>query len=127
MNRKAVYWIITLLMAAFMLLASVPDVTRAPQAVAIFMHLGYPIYLLPFLGTAKMLGVATVLAPGVGRLKEWAFAGLIIDLVGALYSHLSIGDPAGGWSPAVVGLLLVSGAYLFYRQQLNPATTVVAA
>jgi len=85
MNRKAVYWIITLLMAAFMLLASVPDVTRAPQAVAIFMHLGYPIYLLPFLGTAKMLGVATVLAPGVGRLKEWAFAGLIIDLVGALY------------------------------------------
>jgi hypothetical protein len=46
-----------------------------------------------FLGTAKILGVIAVLVPGAGRLKEWAYAGLIFDITGALYSHLSVGDP----------------------------------
>jgi hypothetical protein len=81
-------------MAALMLLSAAPDVLRIPGAVAVFRHLGYPPYLLLFLGTAKILGVAAVLSPGPARLKEWAFAGLTFDLTGALYSHLSVGDPA---------------------------------
>src|SRR4029453_4481361 len=82
------YWIVTGLMAAFMLMASVPDVLQIPQAVEVFTHLGYPTYLLPFPGAAKTLGVVTVLIPGFRRLKEWAYAGLVFDLIGALYSHL---------------------------------------
>ena len=119
MNSKTLYWIVTGLMAAFMMLASVPDILRNPQAVSIFMHLGYPVYLLVFLGTAKMLGAVAILVPGSGRLREWAFAGLIFDLLGALYSHLSVGDPPTGWMPAVIGLLLVSGSYFLYRRQLS--------
>jgi DoxX-like protein len=84
-------WAVTGLMAALMLLPAVPDVLRIPGALAVFRHLGYPPYLLVFLGTAKILGVGVVLAPGVVRLKEWAFAGLTFDLTGALYSHLSVG------------------------------------
>ena len=72
-NRiNVTYWVITGLMAAFMLMASIPDVLRQPQAIEVFGHLGYPAYLLPFLGTAKILGVIAVLVPGAGRLKEWA-------------------------------------------------------
>jgi DoxX-like family len=119
-NSKTLYRAITGLMAAFMLLASIPDLLRIPQAVAIFGHLGYPLYLLPFLGTAKTLGVVVVLVPGFRRLKEWAFAGLVFDLIGALYSHLSVGDPPSGWMPAVVGLILVGGSYLSYRRQPIP-------
>jgi hypothetical protein len=63
--------------------------------------------LLLFLGTAKTFGVLAVLAPGVSRIKEWAFAGLTFDVSGALYSHLSVGDSPSGWAPAVVALLLV--------------------
>jgi len=107
-------------MAAFMLLASIPDLLGIPQAVSIFGHLGYPIYLLPFLGTAKTLGVVVVLVPGFRRLKEWAFAGLVFDLIGALYSHLSVGDSPSGWMPAVIGLILVGGSYLSYRRQPIP-------
>src|SRR5262252_2049757 len=91
------YWAVTSLTAAFMLMASVPDVLINPQAVAVFTHLGYPTYLLPFLGIAKILGVVAVLAPAPRTLKEWAYAGLIFDLVGALYSHLSAGDPVSVW------------------------------
>jgi DoxX-like family len=117
-NAKVLYWIITSLMAAFMLLASIPDVLRLPQAVSIFGRLGYPVYLLPFLGTAKTLGIIAVLVPAFQRLKEWAYAGLVFDVIGALYSHLSVGDSPSGWMPALIGLVLVGGSYLSDRRQL---------
>jgi len=115
-NRiNSVYWVVTGLMAAFMLMASVPDVLRLPQAVEIFGHLGYPTYLLPFLGTAKILGVIAVLVPGFDRLKEWAYAGLVFDITGALYSHVSVGDPVSVWGFAVIALVLVSSSYAVGR------------
>lgn len=113
---KAPYWIVTGLLAAFMLLGSIPDLLRVPQAVAFLMHLGYPTYLLPFLGVAKTLGVLAVVVPGFPRLREWAYAGLTFDLSGALYSHLSVGDPASTWLFPVIGLLLVTASYLLHRQ-----------
>ena len=110
-----VYWVVTGLMAAFMLMASVPDVLRLPEAVEIFGQLGYPTYLLPYLGTAKILGVVAVLVPGVDRLKEWAYAGLVFDIAGALYSHLSVGDPVSVWGFALIALVLVSSSYAIGR------------
>src|SRR5262249_40927713 len=81
----------------------------------IFGHLGYPSYLLPFLGTAKILGVVAVLVPGFGRVKEWAYAGLLFDIVGAFYSHLSVGDPASAWGFALIALVLVISSYTVGR------------
>jgi hypothetical protein len=115
---KRLYWVVTGLMAAFMLMASIPDVLQVPQAVEIFRHLGYPTYLLPFLGTAKILGVVAILIPGRERLKEWAYAGLVFDLVGAAYSHISVNDPASVWVMPVIALLLVTGSYALYRRTL---------
>src|SRR4051794_34705904 len=104
-------------MAAFMVLSAIPDLLRVPQAVAIIGHLGYPAYLLPFLGAAKTLGVIAVLVPGFQRVKEWAFAGLVFDVTGALYSHLSVGDPVSAWMPAAIALVLIGGSYLAYRRR----------
>jgi len=104
-------------MAALLLLSAVPDVLRIPDAVAVFRHLGYPSYLLVFLGTAKILGVVAVLLRGLPRVKEWAFAGLTFDVSGALYSHLSVGDPPSAWTPAVVALTLVGSSYVAYRMR----------
>lgn len=117
MHGKRLYRIVTGLTAIFMLMASVPDVLQVPEAEAVFRHLGYPAYLLTFLGTAKILGVVAVLVPGFRRLKEWAYAGLVFDLMGALSSHLSVGDPPRVWAFPVLGLVLVGGSYLLYRQQ----------
>src|SRR5574338_159910 len=110
-----VRWIVTGLASVLMALSALPDVLRVEGALMIFHRLGYPAYLLPFLGAAKLLGVGAILAPGVPRLKEWAFAGLTFDLTGALYSHLSIGDPPSAWMPAVVGFMLVGGSYAAHR------------
>jgi hypothetical protein len=112
-------WVTTGLMAALMLLSAIPDVLRVPGALMVFEHLGYPPYLLLFLGIAKILGVTAVLVPGPPRIKEWAFAGLTFDVTGALYSHLSVGDPPSAWLPAAVALALITGAYVAYRRRLN--------
>ncbi len=118
--RRWIGWIVTGLMAALMMLSAVPDVLQIPDALMVFRHLGYPPYLLLFLGTAKTLGVVAVLIPGLQRLKEWAFAGLTFDVTGALYSHLSVGDPPGAWTPALVALVLVGASYIAYRMRRSP-------
>jgi len=115
-----VRWTLTGLAAALMVTSALPDVLRVPGAVMVFAHLGYPPYLLPFLGTAKLLGAAAILAPRFPRVKEWAFAGLTFDLAGALYSHLSVGDPPSAWMPAAIGLVLIGGAYATYRSASSP-------
>lgn len=111
----SVYGVMTGLMAVFMLAGSVADVIRAPQAIAFMQHLGYPPYLLRFLGIAKIIGVTVVCLPMPQRLKEWAYAGLTIDVTGAVYSHLSVGDPVNAWMFPAIGLLLVGGSYLAWQ------------
>ena len=114
--RNTLYWIFTILFAGLMTLASIPDVIKADEAVAVFHRLGYPSYLLPFLGVAKLLGVIAVLVPRLDRIKEWAYAGLVFDLLGALYSHVSVGDPPSVWIFAVIGLLLAPSSSVFRNE-----------
>jgi hypothetical protein len=117
MNKlRIAYWVVTGLMAALMGLSGLPDILMIPEAVAVFRHLGYPDYLLPFIGVAKILGAIVVLQPWYPRLKEWAYAGLAIDVVGALYSHLSVGDPPTAWIPPIVAIGLIFGSYALYRK-----------
>lgn len=113
---KIAYWIVTALAAALMTMASIPDVLSLPEAVEFFKHLGYPAYLLPFIGIAKLLGVIAILYPGFPRLKEWAYAGLVFDLIGAFYSHLSVGDSPSIWIFSIIGLALVTGSYILYHK-----------
>lgn len=99
-----------------MLMASIPDILRMPEAVQIFEHLGYPAYLILFIGVAKILAVIAILFPWFPRLKEWAYAGLVFDLIGAFYSHTSVGDPPSMWVWSVVALVLVTASYILYRK-----------
>jgi hypothetical protein len=74
--------------------------------------LGYPLYLMTILGTWKMLGSITLLAPRFPRLKEWAYAGIFFNMTGAAISHAVVGDEAWHvWYTASLALVaLVSWA-----------------
>jgi hypothetical protein len=74
-----------------MLFSAIPDALCVPDAVTFMAHLGYPKYIISFLGIAKILGVIAILVPGFPRIKEWAYAGLAFDLIGALYSNVAVG------------------------------------
>jgi uncharacterized membrane protein len=82
------YWTFTGLFALAMLLSGIQNALVTPDSVAILNHLGYPEYIIPFLGVAKILGAIAIVVPGIPRLKEWAYAGLFFDLTGATYSAI---------------------------------------
>ena len=117
------YWIFTGLFAAMMFMSAMPDVISSEIAVK-GMHdgLGYPLYFIPFIGVAKVLGVIAILVPGFPRLKEWAYAGLVFDLVGATYSIIASGQPASGAAFMVIPLLLATLSYVFYHRKLSRKT-----
>ncbi|SDL22143.1 DoxX family protein [Siphonobacter aquaeclarae] len=112
------YWLVTGLFALLMAFGSIPDILVMPEAKEVFRHLGYPEYLIAFLGVAKMLGIIAILVPGFPRLKEWAYAGLFFDLTGAIYSAIAVGDPVSGWGIIVVlGYGLLFASYALYRKR----------
>lgn len=115
-NKTIGYWLFTGLLVALMILSSIPDILSTSEAVALFKHLGYPAYLLPFIGIAKLLGVVAILIPGFLRIKEWAYAGFVIDLTGAMYSTIAVGDP---WVFFIIGYILIVGSYIFYHKKLK--------
>lgn len=112
-KTKLLFWIITGLFSAFMLFSSVPDIIKAPEAVKFMNDLGYPTYIIPFLGIAKVLGVIAILIPGSFRIKEWAYAGLFFDLLGATYSGLA----KGGFQPPML-IMILPIAFLFISYNL---------
>lgn len=115
-KTKIFYWIFTALLVLLMSVGSIPDILMVPEAQALFTHLGYPVYLLPFLGIAKSLGIIAILVPGFPRLKEWAYAGFTFDLAGAMYSGIAVGDPVGSWAPILIGFACIAGSYMLYHR-----------
>jgi len=117
-----IYWIFTILFAGLMLYTALPDVTVSKQSVD-FTHglLGYPKYFIPFIGTAKVLGIIAILIPLPPRLKEWAYAGLFFDITAAAYSSLCVMA-----SPWIVMMLIwiVPGiiSYIYYHKRLKLKT-----
>ena len=113
------YWIVTGLFAAFMLFTGISDFMELPDSKALHKSLGYPEYFTLFIGTAKILGAITILLPGIPRLKEWAYAGLTFDLVGACYSAIA----AFGFDPMMLTMLVffafLFGSYWLHHKRLQ--------
>src|SRR6478735_5220446 len=105
------YWIVTILFALAMLSSAIPNIMATKQWEEIMKGLGYPLYMLPFLGVAKLIGVIIILIPGYPRLKEWAYAGLVIDLAAATYSIIAVGTPFSEWWLMLIFFALAFGSY----------------
>jgi len=110
-KTKILYWVFTILFAGLMLFSAYPDVFLNPEAVAFMTHLGYPNYFTVFIGVAKTLGVIAILIPGNPRLKEWAYAGLFFDLIGAVYSQIATD---GFMMPMLIMLVWIVPGILSY-------------
>jgi DoxX-like protein len=115
-RTKILYWIFTGILAALMIMSGISNLLTIPAAQEGLKHLGYPIYLSPFLGVAKLLGVVAILYPRYPRLKEWAYAGFVFDLSGAMYSGISVGDPVAVWAPILIGFALIAASYVLYHK-----------
>lgn len=112
-GRMIGYWATTGLLAVALLGSGVMDLIGPADLVEGVERLGYPLYLLPLLGVAKLLALPAIVAPKFARLKEWAYAGLAVDFIGAIYSHIMSGEADQIAAPVV--LLAVAFASWFLR------------
>ena len=111
MARRYTYWICTCLLVLWLTPSGVLDAMRVPGVVRTLGHLGYPAYLGPVLGVAKLLAVAAILYPRTRILREWAYAGITIDLLGAFVSHSVVHDSWGTTITPLIVLALAAGSY----------------
>jgi uncharacterized membrane protein YphA (DoxX/SURF4 family) len=118
-TTKILYWVFNGLFAFVMFGSGVPGVIGA-QSTIHGMHevMGYPLYFIPFLGVAKILGAIAILIPGYPRIKEWAYAGLTFDLIAATYSLYFIPKPDAPWYSMILFLALAAAAYIYYHKKL---------
>ncbi|KAB7727043.1 DoxX family protein [Rudanella paleaurantiibacter] len=117
------YWVFTGLFCFVMAGSAIPNIMADTVSLNGFAELGYPAYLVPFLGWAKLLGVIALLIPGYPRLKEWAYAGLMFDILGAIYSIAAVGKPLSLWLPMFVLPLVGMLSYVYHHKRLNVQAT----
>jgi hypothetical protein len=111
-GKLIAYWICTIVIALLIGSGGVAQVLRVPQNIQGLTALGYPLHFIVLLGVWKLLGAVTLLVPGLRLAKEWAYAGIFIDLSGAVVAAAA---NAGGafhiLAPAVlIGFLAASWA-----------------
>lgn len=117
---NTIYWILTGLLCVLLGLGAIPDAMATPSAIEIVVkHLGYPQYFLVLIGVAKILGVIAILIPGFPRVKEWAYAGFVFDLGGAVYSSIAVGDGVEKWSVLLIGIALIFASYIYFHKKLK--------
>jgi DoxX-like family len=113
---KIIYWIATIWLALGMAATGIGQLLSAKAGqggVDMVTHLGYPVYLVTILGIWKILGVVALLVPKFPVLKEWAYAGFFFVMTGALFSHITVGDPVSSLLPSLLLLILVAVSWYF--------------
>jgi hypothetical protein len=122
----AAYWMTTTITALAFLTGGAAYIARAEIPVSGVVALGYPAYVVTILGMWKVLGALAILAPGLPRMKEWAYAGILFNLSGAAFSHAAMGDPT---AKVIVPLVLLAIAAVSWAlrpasRKLGPAIAV---
>jgi uncharacterized membrane protein YphA (DoxX/SURF4 family) len=111
-RNKIIYWIATLWLALGMLSTGIVQLLQLKTETDLMNQLGYPTYLLTFIGIWKILGVIAILIPKFPLVKEWAYAGFFFAMSGAIFSHLVVGNPTGIF-PALLLLTLTVFSWYF--------------
>ncbi len=113
-RTTVVFWVFTGLFSFFMLISALSDLFEVEQARSIMSHLGFPIYMMRFMGVAKLLGLVVLLMLQFRNVKEWAYAGFVFNLLGGFYAHIYLNDTAAEWGRPIILLVLLIGSYIFY-------------
>ena len=114
---RLAFWVFLGGLVALMVGSAARALLDYPWAVASFAHLGYPPYLIVPLEIAKLLGVVAVVSNASAFLRHLAYAGFFYHLLLALSAHLAAGDGPAMMTGALLGLVLLAGAYHFDRRR----------
>lgn len=117
-NLNVWYWITTVIFGGMMAFSGIPNIMNNADSIK-FVHdmLGYPLYFIPFIGVAKVAGSIALFIPGFNRVKEWAYAGLIFDLIAATYSFIALGNPFNTWYLMLVFIIIGFASYFLHHKR----------
>lgn len=108
-GKLIAYWIVTVLVAANYGFAAFSYISRNEQVQMGAKALGYPVYFFVMLGVWKALGAIAILIPKTPIIKEWAYAGMFINLIGASVSCAVMGfEKQHIFMPLVVLLFVIA-------------------
>lgn len=110
---KIIYWVSTLWLSLGMVSTGLVQLLKMENETKFILQLGYPAYFLTILGASKLLGVVAVLIPKFPLLKEWAYAGFVFTMTGAVFSHFANGDSAKDFFGPTLLLLLTIVSWYF--------------
>ncbi|HET9232526.1 MAG TPA: DoxX family protein [Candidatus Eisenbacteria bacterium] len=116
-TRVVSYWTSTGIIALAFLSGGLAYLAGVEETLRGMAELGYPAYFVTILGVWKTLGAVALVVPGLPRLKEWAYAGIAFDLIGAAASHAAVGHPAVKVAAPLVVLAIAAVSWALASQR----------
>jgi uncharacterized membrane protein YphA (DoxX/SURF4 family) len=110
-SRTLLYWSSTFLLGTEGIVGGALALIRLPAYVEVITHLGYPRYLMTIIGIWYTLAGVALLVPRFPRVKEWAYAGLVINYTGAAASHMVAGDFIGAVIAPTIFIILTIASW----------------
>lgn len=95
MTKHNIYLITTAVVVLVFMGSGLANLLRVEHVIGDMKALGYPDYFPTIIGLFKVIGALGLLLPVVpATFKEWAYAGMLIDLSGAAISRAMAGHGA---------------------------------
>ncbi|MDP3734580.1 MAG: DoxX family protein [Nanoarchaeota archaeon] len=113
---KILYWSVTSLFCLANLFSGIAELFPNQQALDVMKLLGYPAYFLIILGVAKILGSLAIIQPKFRIVKEWAYAGFMIDYSSAAASYYFVNRDTFGILIPIVFLAVMFTSYLLWKK-----------
>ena len=114
--QTIIYWVATVGICAIMLYSAQMYLRNTEMVQGFFESLNYPTYVVIPLAILKICAITMVLWRGIPWLTEWAYAGIIFDVVLAALAHYNAGQDITLTLTAIV-FALVS---YFLGKQVRP-------
>ncbi|MDG1330965.1 MAG: DoxX family protein [Crocinitomicaceae bacterium] len=110
---RITHWIFTGLLSALLLMSASMYVFNHDEVSLQVAALGFPVWIIYPLAVMKVLGVLMILTKFKTWLTEWAYAGMVFNMLLAFGAHMAAGD--GEQFGAVIAFVLVIGSFATWK------------
>ena len=117
------YRTVSVLFAALLLMAGITEAIAHESGKEIMRHLGYPQHVLHVIGAGKILAAVALVQRRFPTVREWAYAGVTFNLLGAFVARAAAGDSLGLILSPLIFLAVMFTSYFLGKkvEQLGQA------
>ena len=113
------YWVSTIIVSLFLFADGLAGVLHVRDGKDSMLALGYPMYVLTIVGSAKIIAAFSIVQKKWKTLKEWAFAGYAVTCIGAGASQAYSHQPILFVIMPFIFLMVAAVPYILWKKQLK--------